>query len=135
MENIQEVLTLLTQLLQGSPEVRAAARATITAMSSEPQTMTPEEDAEQEEMLANFETKESEVAELLEQDLSNLDPEDHEATDLHELERSSPIESSENSTALVQNDGALTEPPVETVVKGIAFVIIVWLVVSAIVFA
>lgn len=132
LEGVKEIVSLLTKLLQSTDSAeRAEARAAIEQMSQEPEEVTAEQAAKQKEIMDNLEAHESEVRELLENELiPKIDSEAKEAAAV--------LAKSGNSSALVQTGASLVEDPsatIEVAVKGIAFLIIVWLTVSVVVWA
>merc|ERR1719271_1978317 len=81
LEGVKEIVTLLTKLLRSSDSAeRAEARAAIEQMSQEPEEVTAEQAAQQKEITDNLEAHESEVRELLENELiPKIDSEAKEA--------------------------------------------------------
>jgi len=127
VHGIHEVIQLLTNLLKGDAKQKESARAKIISMDSEKKELTPEEEAKQQEFMKNLEEKKDEMSDLLDNDLNDLDN-----------------EAEESAGALGQNVSSLVEQDSEwgrqkrdhtavVVVKGIAFLIVMWLVVAAIV--
>merc|ERR1719271_185497 len=71
LEVIQDVVGLLTKLLKGTEEQRVEARNKIKALSSEKQPTTKEDEAEEAKVIKNLEDKESEIQDMLENQLSH----------------------------------------------------------------
>merc|ERR1712187_1022148 len=125
LQSVQEVVKLLTMLLRGSTEEKEAARKAI-------QDLTPAKVGGQNVDLPAFtQTLESHLAEIkdgLKSEVEELDDESHESADIVQT-----LRKSTNSTALLEMSSGALEIKTETVVRGIAFVVIVVLVVAAIV--
>merc|ERR1712187_469335 len=125
LQSVQEVVKLLTMLLRGSTEEKEAARKAI-------QDLSPGKVGGQNVDLPAFtQTLESHLAEIkdgLKSEVEELDDESHESADIVQT-----LKKSTNSTALLEMSSGALEIKTETVVRGIAFVVIVVLVVAAIV--
>jgi len=129
LENVQEIVTLLTKLLRPTDaSERDEARAAIKEMSQEPEEVTAEDEARQKEIEDNLEARDSEVQELLEKVIPKLDAEAEDSAEA--------IGKSGNSSALMQNDASLAtvDPnPAVTVIKSVIFFVIVMLLIQAVV--
>merc|ERR1712187_8779 len=125
LKSVQEVVKLLTMLLRGSAEEKEAARKAIRNLS-------PAEELDQQVDLPEFkqtlESRFKEIKDGLDSEVEELDDELHQSAEMMQT-----LTCEGNSTALLEkSDGAL-QIKGETVVSGIAFVVIVLLVVAAIV--
>jgi len=135
LDVIQDVVGLLTKLLKGTEEEREEARNKIKALSSEKQPTTEEDEAEQAEVIKNLEDKESEIQDMLENQLS------HGAGAIEDEDKESQDALGGNSTALVERYGDLGQvteavsKEVDQLLHGIAFILLIWLVVCAIIWA
>lgn len=126
LESIAEVVKLLTELLQGSTEEKAAARRAIQDLSPG---VADGEEVDASELKQTLESQSAAIKDGLASELEKLDDESHESAEVLQT-----LETSGNSsTALLEksNTGLLIEG--ETIVRGVAFVVIVGLVVAAIV--
>jgi predicted RND superfamily exporter protein len=125
LKSVQEVVKLLTMLLRGSAEEKEAARKAI-------QNLSPEDEADQQVDLPEFtQTLESRFADIkdgLNSEMEELDDEVHESAEVMQT-----LTSKGNSSALLEKSDGTLQIKGETVVSGIAFVVIVLLVVAAIV--
>jgi hypothetical protein len=121
LEAVRQVITLLTMLLKGNEEEQQAARDFIDRMVSKPRKLSPAAMEKQQAAIDYLEAHDAEMNEFIENDLNALDNEKEDSAEAL----------GQNSTALIQRGDA----DVAAVVKGIAFIIIVWLVVSALVSA
>merc|ERR1719217_111151 len=101
LEVIQEVVDLLTKLLKGTEEQRVEARNKIKALSSEKQPTTKEDVAEEAKVIKNLEDKESEIQDMLENQLS------HGGGAIEDEDKESQEALGGNSTALVERYGDL----------------------------
>lgn len=152
---VEETVGILTMLLQGDAEEKANARKTIDSMSDAPSPLTEEEVEKQREIEGNLEAQEGKMNELLSKELSLLDSEESEdepnirmlggcAGTRHgccadgRASATSPDDPCKgNNSALVQmrTELALSAKDVNEVLHGIAFILIMFLVVSAVIWA
>jgi len=127
LDAIHHIITLLTMLLQGTEEEQQMAREHIDKMVSKPGHVSEAARVKQQEAIDFLENHEGEINDLIDNDLTDLDDEKQDSAEA--------LGQNTSSALIEKRNSALGDPSVGGVVKGIAFIIIVWLVVAAVVSA